>query len=228
MQSARAKNAHNSPEEKVHREIPSWAKFLAWFVTPAIAAAALTVSIYGCSAQESAKKLADEQRQQIAELQKTTPVGEITGMAAYHPRKPQPPITNIRSDPVLRQQIYDLSGVSSDVPDNGSLFMVVHDYGQPTPFFSDPSAHFFITHITLYSKSGTNQYWKAQGVYIGAQPAPENPLSYRLTLYFCNSVDAEKIVVATRTRAARNFGLPSLPYPSCKQLDSIFVTRASK
>jgi hypothetical protein len=228
MQST-VKNDRNPPEEKAHREAPSWPKVLAWFVTTFIAAAALAVSVYGHSAQESAKKLADEQSQQIAELQKTTPVGEITGMAAYHPRKQQPPITGIRHDPVLRQQIYDLSGVSSDVPDNGSLFMVVHDYGQPTPFFSDPSAHFFITHVTLYSKrSGTNQYWKSDGVYIGKKSAPKNPLSYRLTLYFCNSVDAEKILMASHSRAARNFGLRSLPYPSCKQLDSIFVTRGSK
>jgi hypothetical protein len=228
MQSTRVGNGHNSREEKARREIPSWAKVMAWLVTTAIAAAALILSVDGRSAQESAKKLADEQSQQITELQKTTPVGEITGMAAHHPQKHLPSITNIRNNPVLGQQIYDLSGVSSDVPDNGSLFIVVHDYGQPTLFFSDPPAHFFITHVTLYGKSGANQHWKAGGVYIGGQSVPKHPVSYRLTLYFCNSVDAEKMVVATRARAARNSGLRSLPYPSCKQLDSIFVTRASK
>lgn len=227
MQPARAKNDHSRSEKKADREIPSWAKVLAWIATTAIAAAALGVSVYGCSAQESAKKLADEQSQQIAELQKTTPAGEITGMAASHPEH-RPSITSTRDDPVLWQQVYNLSGVASDVPDNGSLFMVVHDYGQPTPFFDDPAAHFFITHVTLYSKSDTDQYWKAEGVYIGGQSPPTDPLSYRLTLYFCNSVDAQKIVVATRSRAARNYGLSSLPYPSCRQLDSIFVTRASR
>jgi hypothetical protein len=223
MQSSSPTGINGRPEKAEHKA-PDWR----WIVTTAMAVLALLVSVFGQWEQLSAKKLADEQRQQIAELQKTTPVGEITGIAAYHPGKHQHPITSIRDYPVLPQQIYDLSGVSSDVPDNGSLFMVVHDYGQPTPFFSNPSAHFFITHVTLYSKNDTHQYWKADGVYIGGQSAPEKPLSYRLTLYFCNSVDAQKMVVATRIRAARNIGLPYLRYPSCKQLDSIFVTRASK
>lgn len=227
MQTTKSNNGVGDPEENAPVEFSRGSKISAWAVTTAVALAALGVSIYGISAQQVAKNLAQQQSNQIAGLQKTTPVGEIQHMLAHSGETPAS-IADIRNDPVLRQQIYDLSGVSSDVPDNGSLFMVVHDYSQPTPYFSDPSTHYFITGITLSGKSVDNQRWSADGVYVGGPSAPNKPLSYRLTLYFCNSVDAKKIVAATSTSAAKNFGLPSLPYPTCRQLDSIFVIRAAK
>jgi hypothetical protein len=190
-------------------------KILAWSVTTFITGAAVAISFLQYS----------EQRSQIAALQRTTPTGEITGMTAYRTSARQPTITNMRNDPELRQQIYDLSGVASDVPDNGNLFMVVHEYGQPTAGLNDPSNHYYITPVPLQGKSDTDQYWNASGVYIGERSVPNAPLSFRLTLYFCDSIDAGKIMKAISSTAVVNYGLLSLPYPSCKQLDSIFVTR---
>ena len=115
-----------------------------------------------------------------------------------------------------------------NVPDNGSLFMVVHDYGQPEPYFSTSFNYYYIVDATLYYSGSAEENWKADGVYIGTVSAPSVPLSYRLTLYFCGSVDAEKMVAASQSSTIQNYGLRSLPYPSCKQLDSIFVTRGAK
>jgi hypothetical protein len=219
-------NNPNQTSGKNSRDLPLKLKVLAWLATTLIAAAALGVSIKGCSAQDAAATLANEQAQQISELQKTTPTGNITSMVPYRPSKRQPPIAP-RKSPVLQQEIYNLSGTASNVPDNGTLFMVVHDYGQPKPYFSNSFNYYYITDVTLYYNGSVEESWKADGVYIGGASAPSAPLSYRLTLYFCNSVDAEKIVAATQSSTVQNYGLRSLPYPSCKQLDSIFVTRGS-
>lgn len=212
------------------REPPSW---LAFGINTGIAtvAAAAAVAVFFLSYQEksaadAAKRLAEQQSQQITELQATTPVGKITSMVAYRPSGHMPAVTGIRNDPVLQQRIYDLSGTASNVPDNGSLFMVIHDYGQLTQYFNNPStSNFYITNVTLSSKNDIDQFWHANGVFIGESSTPDTPLSYRLTLYFCNSIDAAKIEDVTKSSTAGNFGLPSLPYPSCVQLDSIFVTR---
>jgi hypothetical protein len=161
-----------------------------------------------------------EQSQQIAALQRTTPTGEMTGMTVYHNSGRQPAVLNFRDAPVLRQQIYTLHGTTSNVPDDGSLFMVIHDYGKLSQGLSDPGIDYYITPVT---PSGINNW--STNVYIGEKTAPKVALSYRLTLYFCNSIDAAKILAVTRSKAIRNRGLSSLPYPSCKQLDSIFVTK---
>jgi hypothetical protein len=194
---------------------------LGW-ATTLIALCALVVSILGYRVQ---LKSDNEQNQQIAELQQTTPTGEITGMTAYRTSGHQPTITNLRNDPVLQQQIYSLSGVASDVPDNGTMYMVVHDYGQPTPGLEDPSNHYYVTPVTPFPTSNADQSWKDPRVYIGEKSAPKTALIFRLTIYFCDSVDAEKISEATGSTAVINYGLRSFPYPSCKQLDSIFVIR---
>jgi len=201
-------------EEK--KTFPRWLLILGWSITTLIAFGAVAISFKQYSVQQS----------QIAALQRTTPTGEITSMTAYRTSGSQPTVTNIRNDPVLRQQIYYLSGVASDVPDNGSLFMVVHEYNQEAAGINDPSNHYYITPVPLGGKSDTDQYWKGAEVYIGEHSTPKAPLSFRLTLYFCDSIDAEKIMKAISSSAVINFGIPSLPYPSCEQLDSIFVMRA--
>jgi hypothetical protein len=202
--------------EEKKKTLPRWLLILGWSVTTLIACGAVAISFRQYSAQQN----------QIAALQRTTPTGEITSMTAYRISGRQPTVTNMRNDPVLRQQIYYLSGVASDVPDNGSLFMVVHEYNESAAGINDPSNHYYITPVPLGGKSDTDQYWKGAEVYIGERSAPETPLSFRLTLYFCDSIDAEKIMKVTSSTAVINYGLPSLPYPSCKQLDSIFVMRA--
>jgi hypothetical protein len=204
------------------RTLPRWLKISGWPVTNIIAFISVIIAFIAVAIsfeQYSA------QRSQIAALQRTTPTGEITGMTAYRTSGRQLTITNMRNDPVLRQQIYDLSGVASDVPDNGNLFMVAHEYGQLTTGLNDPSNHYYITPVPLQGKSDTDQYWNVSEVYIGERSAPDSSSSFRLTLYFCDSVDAEEIVKAISSTAVDKYGLLSLPYSSCKQLDSIFVTR---
>jgi len=218
--------ASNSPPERSEgtkeQRFSRWLIILAWSVTTIMALGGGVVSVLGYLAQQ---KVDNEQSQQIAELQQTTPTGEITRMIAYRKSGHEPTITNVRNDPVLRQQVYNLSGVASDVPDNGAIFMVVHDYGLPTLGVDDPSNHYYVTPVTPLPTNNADQPWKGLGVYIGEKSAPETALTFRLTLYFCGSVDAEKISEATGRAAVLNYGLRSFPYPSCKQLDSIFVIR---
>ena len=219
-------NNPNQTPGKDSRDLPLKYKVLTWLATTLVAVAGLVISIKGYSAQDKTATLATEQTQQISELQKTTPTGNITGMIPYRPSKRQPPIA-VRKNPVLQQEVYNLSGTALNVPDNGSLFMVVHDYGQPQSYFGNSFNYYYIVGVTLYYSGSAEENWKADGVYIGAVSAPSVPLSYRLTLYFCGSVDAEKMVAASQSSTVQNYGLRSLPYPSCKQLDSIFVTRAA-
>jgi hypothetical protein len=140
------------------------------------------VSGLGYLAQQ---KVDNEQNQQIAELRQTTPTREITRMIAYRKSGHEPTIINVRNDPVLRQQVYNLSGVASDVPDNGAMFMVVHDYGLPTLGVDGPSNHYCVTPVTPLPTNNADQPWKDLGVYIGEKSAPETALTFRLTLYFC-------------------------------------------
>jgi hypothetical protein len=198
------------------KSLPRWILILSWSVTTFIAFGAVAISFEQYSVQ----------RNQIAALQRTTPSGEITSMIAYRTSGSQPTVTNMRNDPVLRQQTYYLSGTASDIPDNGSLFMVVHEYNVAAAGINDPSNHYYITAVSLGGKSDADQYWKRAEVYIGENSTPKTPLNFRVTLYFCDSIDAEKITKAISSTAVVNYGLPSLPYPSCKQLDSIFVMRA--
>jgi hypothetical protein len=220
--SSRSTAHPDRPEGKKEQGLSRRLIVLGWTVTTLIALGGWVVSGLGYWAQQ---KVDNEQNQQIAELQQTTPTGEITRMTAYRTSGQQFTITNIRNDPVLRQQVYNVSGEASDVPDNGTLFMVVHDYGQPTPMLDDPGNHYYITPVTLYGKSDADQTWEDSQVYIGESSAPRTALSFRLTLYFCDSVDAEEIMGVISRPTVLNYGLRSFPYPSCKQLDSIFVIR---
>lgn len=219
---------HERSWKKTIEDISPWLKFAGWAITTAIASYALWLSIGGQSAEEAAKTLANQQSQQIIELQKTTPMGEITRMTLYGHTGNKSVVANLRNDPMLRQRIYSVTGTASDVPDNGNLFMVVHEYVTPTSAFNFTQYPYFITGVTLYGKSTEDQNWEAGEVYIGKQSAPNAQVSYRLTLYFCNSVDSAKIIAATQSNAAQAYGVSSLPYPSCKQLDSIFIIRGSK
>jgi len=232
--SARSKASRQRREEKEEKKnrLPLLVIALGWLVTTLIASGALWDSNKAYTAQQATykaekatEKLANEQSQQIAALLRTTPTGEITSIAAYRASGRLTTIANVRNNPFLHQQIYDLSGVVSDIPYNGALFMVVHDYGQPASSLSNPSNHYYVTPVTLSDKGNADQQWKASQVYIGQRSAPKTALSYRLTLYFCNSADTGKIMAAISSSAVQNFGLQSFPYPSCKQLDSIFVTR---
>jgi hypothetical protein len=223
-------NAGASPgavAETAKKHRASWYKVGAWLIPILISLGALSVSIASYSGQSSARKLDNEQSQQIIELQRTTPTGQITGMVPYHPSSGEKAIANIRRNPLIFQQIYGLRGRALNIPDNGDLFIVVHNYGQRTSSFSETYSRFFLTPVNLtFGRSTVNQNWEAPGVYIGSKSAPTSVVSYRLSLYFCNSADSQKISIALQSEANRNAGLSSLPYPSCRQLDSIFVRRA--
>jgi|ERR1035438_827700 hypothetical protein len=214
--------------KKAHRKI-AWDKFGAWFATTVISVCALLVSMYGCSAENSARKLNNEQAQQIAELQKTTPTGQIARLVPYHPSRGLATITRVRHNPLVLEQIYNLYGRASDIPDNGDLYIVVHNYGERTSTFNETHSRFYLTQVDLmFGASPVDQSWEAPGVYIGGESASSSVASYRLSLYFCDSVDSEKISEALRNQADRNAGLLSLPYPSCRQLDTIFVRRGKR
>ena len=79
-------------KSKVFAWLALKSKVLAWLATTLIALAGLAISIKGCSAQDETAALAAEQTQQIYELQKTTPTGNITGMVPNRPSKQQSPI----------------------------------------------------------------------------------------------------------------------------------------
>jgi hypothetical protein len=202
-------------EDEKEKKFPRWLLVLAWSITTLITCSAVAISFEQYLVQQN----------QIAALQRTTPTGEITGITAYRASGSNPAVINMRNDPMLQQQVYYLSGVASDVPDNGSLFMVVHEYNEEAGI-NDPSNNYYITAVPLGGKSDADQYWKGAEVYIGEHSTPKAPLNFRLTLYFCDSVDAEKIMKTIRSATVINYGLTSLPYPSCRQLDSIFVIRA--
>jgi hypothetical protein len=194
-------------------------KVLGWIVTTGIALAGLVVAL---EVEASTKTLSNAQTQQIKQLERATPTGTIVKLIPYHPLPGHAaPVTDVRHDPVLTQQVYNVYGTASNIPDNGGLFMVIHFYGERLTPFNREAPQFFL----VPALPGFDQRWKAAGIYIGTKSPPKAE-SYRLSLYFCNSVDSEKIFAAIKKSRVKNYGLPYLSYPSCKQLDSIFVRRA--
>ena len=155
----KSKSGHDRSWKKKIEDISPWLKVAGWVITTAIAFTALWLSIMGQSAEEATKTLANQQSLQITELQKTTPMGEITRMTFYGHTGNKSVIANLRNDPILRQRIYNVAGTASDVPDNGNLFMVVHEYGTPTSSFNFTQYPFFITGVTLYGTSIEDQNW---------------------------------------------------------------------
>jgi hypothetical protein len=204
------------------KHLLAYVKVLGWAATTALA----LYSLYQTHESDAAQNVTDAsqkaanlaQIQQIQALERTTPTGEITSMTANQPKGSDSRVGGLRQDPLLRQQIYDLSGVAYNVPDNGTLFVFVHDYSLGRYFINDASPGL---------SSGSRLDWSADNVYIGGQTPPSETLSYRVTLYFCNSVDANAINSQHALLSVLNNGLKELSYPSCRQLDSIFVRRAS-
>lgn len=202
------------------------AKIFGWTITTVIAGAALVVA---WTSANSTKTLNSVQARQIRQLERATPTGTITELEPYQSSRGHAAVlTNVRSDPLLPQQIYNVHGTASNVPDNGSLYMVIHFYGERQTDFNRGRPQYYLVAANLrFGKSVVNQRWAADGIYIGTKAAPRSVTSYRLSLYFCNSIDSKEIRVAIQKPTIRNFGLPDLPYPSCRQLDSIFVRRGT-
>lgn len=212
-----------STEQSEVRKV-NW-KLVGGVVTILISLAALVVSIYTLVVGAPARKLTQDQIQQIIDLERATPTGQITAMIPYRPTSHPHAILNVRGDPLVFQQVYSLSVRANHVPDNGNLFIIVHNYGQSAASYS----RFYAIEVhVVFGKGAVGQNWKAKMVYIGPRSAPGSPQTYRVRLYFCNSLDSEKISHAMRERANQNYGLLYLNYPSCRQLDSIFVRRASQ
>lgn len=197
-------------------------KFLGWVATTVISLGALGISIFTYFAGAPARELTRDQIQQIIELERATPTGQITGMIPYRPTSHPHAISNIRDYPVVFQQIYSMSIRANHIPDNGQLFIVVHSYGQAITSYS---RFYPIQAHLVFGVGAVDQKWEAMA-YIGPGSAPgAAPQTYRVSLYFCNSLDSEKISNAMLKRANRNYGLLDLNYPSCRELDSIFVRR---
>jgi hypothetical protein len=201
----------------------NWKESTAWLISVFISAAVLVTTWQFNSLQE----------RQIAQLQRTTPTGQINTITAYHPGPgvPDAPITDVRNDPFIPQQIENISGQVWNVPDNGELFVDVHNYGERYQNQTETQSRYFLTLANIaYGTSDEAVTWKAPGVYFGGPGAPSSSTGYRLTLYFCNSVDSAQIDIVLNKKTHgieldRNAGFASLPYPSCTQLDSIFVQR---
>lgn len=202
------------------------AQVVGWIVTTFVALGALYVAR---TSANSANRLNDAQSQQIMRLEKTTPTATITEMVPYDSSRTHTPVlTNVRRDPTLQQQIYNMYGTASNVPDNGNLFIDIHFYGERITDFNQGAPQFYLVPVRLkFGKSVVAQRWEAAGVYIGAKAPPSNVTTYRLSLYFCNSIDSKKIFTAIKKPAIKNYGFRYLSYPSCKQLDSIFVRRGT-
>lgn len=201
----------------------NWKGFLAWLIPVFISVGVLVTTWQFNTAQD----------RQIAQLQRTTPTGQINTITPY---KPAPgtsaaPITDVRSYPFISQQIENVSGQAWNIPDNGDLFVVVHNYGGRSQSQTETPSRYFLTPANLmFGKSDDAQVWNAPAVYFGSSKAPSTVTSYRLTLYFCNSVDSAQIslVLSKKTNgieANRIAGFTFLSYPSCTQLDSVFVQR---
>lgn len=197
---------------------------LGWVVTTLISLITVVVAYRTLQTGLPASKLSQDQIQQLINLQKATPTGQITAMTPYPPSRHAQAISNIRQDPFVFQQVYSLSIRANHIPDNGQLFIMVHVYGQTT----GPYSTFYPTQVNLvFGKQPINQNWKAPRVYLGTPSAPKSTETYRVSLYFCNSLDSVKLSKAANSPHKRNYGLRYLNYPSCRQLDSIFVRRAS-
>jgi hypothetical protein len=201
----------------------NWKGFVAWLIPVFISVGVLVTTWQFNSLQA----------RQIAQLQRTTPTGLISTITPYEPGPgvSNAPIANVRNDPFIPQQIENMSGQAWNVPDNGELFLVVHNYGGRYQNQVEKQSRYFLTPVNVtFGTSDDAQTWNAPGVYFGGPNAPSTSTSYRLTLYFCNSVDSAQIfsVLNKKTNgieANRNAGFTSLSYPSCTQLDSIFVQR---
>lgn len=195
-----------------------------WVITTVISVVALVVAIPGYGDAVSATKLSNEQSAQIIRLELSTPTGEIAEIVP-HDQGHATAVTGVRRDPFIPQQINDLSGAAQNVPDNGDLFVVVHNYGTTTTHLQDIPSLYFITPANQSGADTANEEWKSPGVYIGGPDASTPRKYYRITLYFCDSRDSAAISIALRNEVNRNKGFPSFPYSSCNQLDSIFVRR---
>ena len=183
---------------------------------------ALAVSVLSYQAEAPARKLTQDQIQGIIDLQRSTPKGRIS---AIRPHGRPDAVSNMRRDPSILQQVYTVNVTADHIPDNGQLFIMVHNYGQG----SGPYARFFPTQVKLiFRKAPVGRYWRAGTVYMGLPASPKRTQTYRVSLYLCNSRDAARITHANATRHAQNYGLQFLRYPSCQELDSIFVRRVSQ
>ena len=205
----------------------SGAKFVAWFITTTVSTVALVLAILALQEQHPAEVLSQDQIQQLMELQRTNPTGTITAITPYQGHSVgKAVIKDVRDDPLLPDQIGNLGGSASNVPANGDLFVVVHSYGGRTSGLEDtPSLYFFTPVTPLFGTSVVNQRWLAPGVYFGGKVAPTTVTFYGVSLYFCDSPDSALIFAAIANPVKQNAGFLTMPYPSCKQLDSIFVRR---
>ena len=121
---------------------------IAWLITTGISVWALIVAIPGADAARSSQKLNEEQSNQIMELQRITPTGAITAIVPYQSGSyNRIAIKDIRHNPVVPGQINDISGDAENVPDNGDLFMVVHNYGRRTNQLAEKPSLYFITPV---------------------------------------------------------------------------------
>jgi len=201
----------------------NWKGFLAWLIPVFISVGVLVTTWQFNTAQD----------RQIAQLQRTTPTGQINTITPYKPTPgvPAAPITDVRSYPFISQQIQNVSGQAWNIPDNGDLFVVVHNYGGRSQSQTETPSRYFLTPADItFGTSDDAQAWNAPAVYFGPSKAPSTTTSYRLTLYFCNSVDSAQINIVLNKKtngieAKRIAGFTFLSYPSCTQLDSVFVQR---
>lgn len=141
---------------------------IAWFATTSLSVAALVVAIPGYGAANSAKKLNEEQSQQIIELQRTTPTGEITSIVPYQQRpNGSNAVKDVRQNPFVPQEINNVYGLAQNVPDDGDLFMVVHNYGTRTTHLQDIPSLYYVTPVNQsFGASTVDERWESPGVYI--------------------------------------------------------------
>src|SRR6266542_1907449 len=172
----------------------------------------------------STTRLNDKQSARLNALERTTPVGKIKSISKFQ-TEPQASGNLNETDnyPFVPQQIVDLRGTSKTVPDNGDLWIVLHQYSnrESGTLVESSSLYYFTPANLLYGTSVVDQSWIAPGVSVGPSETPSEEASYRISLYFCSSSDSATIAGKLKNKKQRNAGLISIPGSSCKQLDSI-------